>query len=689
MSLDPADALSGGDVRSTRRTKPAFLCASALDVVRDHAARAVERMRGLQNSDGSFEGEVVWCPIILAQYVILCRILQRAIEASTRDRIVLHLELTRCADGGWGLHSESGSYIYVTTLVYVALRVLGVPPDAALVRQAREWLLSQPLGVLGIPSWGKFWLALIGLYDFRGVNPCPPELFLLPTWSPVHPDHLYCHTRYIYLAMCFLYGAKFQADLGSLAVVLRKELYRQPYETIDFAAHRHTIAATDLYAPPGRALRMAWNLMTLYERLLLRFEPLRALRRRALAHCLSRIKFEQRASRLQGLSPVSGILNTLVLAANDRNDPMIAPSVEGVESWRWDDAQNGMRLAGARSTSWDTAFGMLAVLAAPVPDGARGMLRDAYLFLAGAQEMGELIDGSSEARDAIRGGWCFSDGRHRWPVSDCAAEALTALLGTHATDIVDAQERMLPERLSAAAQFILDRQNPDGGFGTYERRRGYGWLEHLNPSEMFGNCMTESSYIECTASSLIALCRLRHLHPDCLRCQIDQAIERSCSFLRMQQRRDGSYPGFWGINFTYATSFAVMALRASGATGKDPTLLRAAAWLVDRQKVDGGWGEHYSGCLTDTYVEHPESQATMTSWALLALLDVLGAEAPAVQRGIEWLCRVQKRDGSWPEGAVNGVFFGAAMLTYRLYSTYFPIWALNRYLMIANDGTPD
>ena len=70
----------------------------------------------------------------------------------------------------------------------------------------------------------------------------------------------------------------------------------------------------------------------------------------------------------------------------------------------------------------------------------------------------------------------------------------------------------------------------------------------------------------------------------------------------------------------------------------------------------------------------------MTSWALLALLETAGAEAEAVRRGVGWLCRSQRPDGAWPSGAVNGVFFGSAMLTYALYPTYFPIWALNRYL---------
>jgi lanosterol synthase len=77
----------------------------------------------------------------------------------------------------------------------------------------------------------------------------------------------------------------------------------------------------------------------------------------------------------------------------------------------------------------------------------------------------------------------------------------------------------------------------------------------------------------------------------------------------------------------------------------------------------------------------------MTAWALLALLEVVGPQDAAVRRGIAWLCRAQRPDGSWPEGAVNGVFFGSAMLTYRLYPMYFPLWAVNRFCAVEANGS--
>src|SRR5262249_160284 len=111
-----------------------------------------------------------------------------------------------------------------------------------------------------------------------------------------------------------------------------------------------------------------------------------------------------------------------------------------------------------------------------------------------------------------------------------------------------------------------------------------------------------------------------------------------------------------------------------------PALARAARWLVEHQRADGGWGEHHTSCVRGRYVEHAESQSVMTAWALLALMDVLGRDVDSVRRGIAWLIARQEPRGGWPAQVVNGVFFGSAMLDYRLYRHYFPLWALVRFV---------
>jgi lanosterol synthase len=110
----------------------------------------------------------------------------------------------------------------------------------------------------------------------------------------------------------------------------------------------------------------------------------------------------------------------------------------------------------------------------------------------------------------------------------------------------------------------------------------------------------------------------------------------------------------------------------------DPVFVRAADWLISKQQADGGWGESYMSCLEHRYIGR-ESQVTMTSWALLALMDILGPGAPSVLRGIEWLRTRVRGDGTVPPEGLNGIYFTTCGLDYHLYRVYFPAMALARY----------
>jgi lanosterol synthase len=203
-------------------------------------------------------------------------------------------------------------------------------------------------------------------------------------------------------------------------------------------------------------------------------------------------------------------------------------------------------------------------------------------------------------------------------------------------------------------------------------------LEWVNPSEMYGNCMTERSYTECTASCVGALARFCAAYPTVDRDRVDEAIANGVRLLRSRQLPDGSYLGFWGVNFTYAIFHVIEALSTAGVPASDPAIARAAEWLLTKQKADGGWGEHWKSAMTDSYVEHPESQAAMTAWALLALYDVCDPREPALERAAKWLERAQQKGGAWPRQSQSGVFFSTAMLDYKLYKDVFPTWALAR-----------
>ena len=58
----------------------------------------------------------------------------------------------------------------------MAMRLLGVGPDDERLTAARAFIHKHD--IRGIPSWGKFWLATLGCYDWGGLNPIPPGALL-------------------------------------------------------------------------------------------------------------------------------------------------------------------------------------------------------------------------------------------------------------------------------------------------------------------------------------------------------------------------------------------------------------------------------------------------------------------------------------------------------------------------------
>lgn len=68
-------------------------------------------------------------------------------------------------------------------------------------------------------------LAVLGVYDWAGLNPMPPEMWLLPTALPMHPSRMWCHCRQVYLPMSYMYGIRGTCKPTPLTEALRKELY--------------------------------------------------------------------------------------------------------------------------------------------------------------------------------------------------------------------------------------------------------------------------------------------------------------------------------------------------------------------------------------------------------------------------------------------------------------------------------
>ncbi|MGB8700258.1 MAG: prenyltransferase/squalene oxidase repeat-containing protein, partial [Thermosynechococcaceae cyanobacterium] len=115
-----------------------------------------------------------------------------------------------------------------------------------------------------------------------------------------------------------------------------------------------------------------------------------------------------------------------------------------------------------------------------------------------------------------------------------------------------------------------------------------------------------------------------------------------------------------------------------------PAMERGAAWLVSCQNPDGGWGETCQSYNDPRLKGQGPSTPSQTAWALIGLLaagEATGTYATsAIEGGIAHLLETQKSDGSWEEHYYTGTGFpGHFYLRYNLYYQHFPLTALGRY----------
>ncbi|CAN1259354.1 Cycloartenol synthase [Linum perenne] len=546
-------------------------------------------------------------------------------------------------DGGWGLHIEGSSIMFCTALVYVTLRLLGEEMDGGdgSMEKARIWIHTHG-GATCIPSWGKLWLSVLGAYEWSGVNPLPPELWLFPYSLPIHPGRMWCHSRMVYLPMSYLYGKKFVGKLNSLIFSLRKELYVTPYHTINWNLTRNLCAKEDLYCPHPYLQDMLWaTLQKVWEPLMATW-PLHKLRERALKTVMQHIHYEDHNSNYICLGPVNKVLNMLCCWVDDPNSDTFKFHLSRIKDYLWV-AEDGMKMQGYNGSQlWDVTFAVQSILATNIGEVyCSSMLKKAHNFIKSTQVIISCGgDVKKWYRHNSKGGWPFSTPDNGWCVSDTSAEGLKAamLLSHMPKDIVGDSVPM--NQLFDSVNCILSLQNENGGFASYELTRSPPWLEMLNPSETFGDIMIDYQYVECTSSAIQGLKSFTETYPGYRKKEIDVCIEKAVEFIESVQRLNGSWYGSWGVCFTYGTWFGIMGLVAGGKTYQNCLSIRKACdFLLSKQLPSGGWGESYLSSQHKVYKAKLDQ-----SWAnCLSGPDILlGFSLDQAQRDVTPLHRAAK-----------------------------------------------
>jgi len=633
--------------------------------------KGLDVLAATQHPCGSWKGDYAGPLFLPPLYIGTLYALGRVPDAGTRAGFLRYLRAHQNPDGGWGLDVEGSSQVFTSVLNYVALRLLGVPAEDPGLQRARAWFLPHG-GALASASWGKFFLCVLGLYEYEGLHPVPPELWLLPRWLPFHPGRLWCHCRMVYLPMSHLYGRRAQVADAPVLRALRQELYAEGYAAIDWKQARDRVAPTDVYTPRTALLERVNHLLAAYEGM----HP-KALRERALAEVREQILAEDEATHHICIGPVNKLYNTLVWHFERPGGPEVEAHLPRMADYLWE-GRDGLKMNGYNSSElWDTAFAVQAIAATGHSQRMRSTLGRAHRFIVDQQVLEDSPQAERHYRHPSKGGWPFSTRAHGWPISDCTAEGLKAALLLEALKPGDVT--LSAERLADAVSLLLSMQNADGGWATYELRRGPVWLELLNPSDAFGDIMVDYSYVECTSACVQALVAYLQATQALLAARAEalrSAVRRGRDFILRSQGEDGGWEGSWGVCFSYGTWFGTWGLRAAGVETEHPAFRRAAAYLRAHQLEDGGWGETIESCRRRRWVHAESGQAVMTSWALLAL-DACGeGRSRAAQRGGAFLRARQQPDGRWPEEHIAGVFNKTCAIHYDAYLRIFPVWAL-------------
>lgn len=662
----------------------------------DAISSAAKFLCSLQGEDGHWPGDYGGPLFLMPGLIISCHVTNTQLEMEQKLEMIRYLRSVQCPNGGWGLHTEGPPTVLGTALNYVSMRLLGVSPKDPVLLKALE-LLHSLGGTASIPSWGKFWLSILNLYRWEGMNTLLPELWCLPECLPFHPSKMWCHCRQVYLGMSYCYGVRFVGEETELINQLREELYNGEYHSIDWSKQRNKISEADLYTPHSHLLDSVFCLANAYETC-----HISSFRKKSVDLIHEHVCFDDEVTDCISIGPVSKTIQMIVRWHRDGPDSNpFKKHQERVRDYLWL-GKDGMKMSGTNGSQlWDTAFALQALLESKKSLNLKmkETLLNGKQFLEVTQISKQNPDFEKYYRQPNKGGFPFSTRDCGWIVFDCTAEGIKALMMLNEDDelVEEFQEEKsegysrdawdAEERCKCNVDLLLSGQNKNGGYASYEKKRGGVFLEMLNPSEVFGDIMIDYTYVECTSAVMQALKYFTDHYPKYRSQDIMMALKQGFDFVLKSQREDGSWYGSWGVCFTYGSWFGLEAFACMGLDYKSsfgfslhPQLLKACNWLVSKQNLmDGGWGENFESCELKEYVPSPTSQIVNTAWALLGLMAVRYPNVGVIERGIELLLSRQLANGDFPQENISGVFNKSCSIHYDLYRNIFPLWALSRY----------
>jgi len=630
---------------------------------------AVAHLCGLQDEAGWWKGDLETNVTMDAEDLLLRHVLG-ILEPDDTARAARWIRSQQRADGSWATFGGGPADLSTTVEAWVALRLAGDPAEAAHMRAAAEFARSKG-GVAATRVFTRIWLSLVGLWSWDDVPTIPPEIVLLPRWVPLNIYDWACWARQTIVPLAVVSSLRSvcpvpfgiaELDAGPRRRTGRPSGWDRAFGVLDKAVkaygrhpvrplRAHAVRKAERWILDRQEADGSWGGIQppwVYSLIALRLLGHRLDSGPVRAGLAGLDAFTVRVDRVPwaplptGPDDPSGTPAATAAFAEPEDGPV-----------RW--------LEACQSPVWDTALALIALLDAGVPASDPAVRRGTDWLL------GEEITGAGDW--AVRrprlapGGWAFEFANDLYPDVDDTAEVVLALRRA-------AAGHPEPERVHAAADrgaaWAVGMASSDGGWGAFDADNTRELVRKL-PFCDFGAVIDPPS-ADVSAHMVEMLAHSPGV-----------ARDRGIDWLLRAQEKDGSWFGRWGVNHVYGTGAAVPALVAAGIPAHGPVIRRAVRWLEEHQNPDGGWGEDIRSYTDPRWIGRGTSTASQTAWALLALV-AAGALTGAAERGVDFLVRTQRADGTWDEPQFTGTGFpGDFSINYHLYRLVFPLSALGRY----------
>jgi squalene-hopene/tetraprenyl-beta-curcumene cyclase len=555
-------------------------------------------------------------------------------------------------DGGWGIYADAPSNISASVKAYFGLKLSGYKPDHPALVRARKKILEMG-GVTEANTFTKIYLCFLGQYDYDAVPAIPPEIVLFPNWFWFNIYEISSWSRAILVPLSICYA--------------KKPLKKIPAE--------HGVDELFVGGRDKSRMRLHWsqnlvswrNFFLVLDRMTHWFEAVHIRPLRWLALKRAEQWMLERFEMSDGLGAIFPSMLNAIIALRclgySLDDPQVIRAIDELEKLGIEEGDT-FRMQPCKPPIWDTAYALFALGEAGVPPTDSRMVKCADWVLQ--KQVRNVGDWKVKNPKGQPGGWYFEFNNEFYPDVDDSAMVCLGL-----SRVEHPNGRYQRESVQRAIDWIFSMQCKNGGWGSFDKDNDKMVFQHIPFADH--NAMLDPPTVDITGRILEMLATYGYDRND-------PRVKKALKFIRAEQEPDGSWFGRWGVNYIYGTMQVLRGLEAMGVDHHEPYVQQGAEWLRMFQNPDGGWGETCGSYDDSTTKGVGPSTPSQTAWAVMGLLAASDTRSDSVARGIAYLLRTQKKDGSWDEPQFTGTGFPRVFyLLYHMYRQYFPLIALTTY----------